>query len=338
MNRGISYCILFTLFLSCTEESERKFKIDEGELLDVSQRIIDINTDPVIALPFFEISEDYLIIADSKAFDKGIHIFGREDFKYLGVTGQLGDGPGMISRYGPLAFSSNGKEFWMPDFGKLKMFKYDIDSVLVNEGYLPTVSKPFGMDFFLTDLNFMNEDLAIGPGLEPLSNSTFRIALGKWDLNSGEIIKFGEEHPNLKGERTNAYFDYSPRHQMMVLAHTNHDILTVYDSDGKIKFHLIGQRKFDNDKRRLKFFGPVQITEKYIFTSYLGQEGFELDENQRPKSVSKSKILAFDLEGTLVKVFETGHELGLFVVDEWDKRVICYFNDREAPIGFFYYE
>lgn len=88
----------------------------------------------------------------------------------------------------------------------------------------------------------------------------------------------------------------------------------------------------------MKFFGPVQITEKYIFTSYLGEEGFELDEKEGPKTVSKAKILAFDLEEDLVKVFETGDELGLFVVDEWNQRIICYFNDRESPVGFFYYE
>ena len=337
MKNTIGFFLLMFL-LSCAAKSEREFELDEGQPLDVSESIIDIDTDPLIAFPFFEITEDYLIIADSKTVDKGIHIFERKSFTYLGTTGQVGEGPGQLSRYGPVAFSSSGKEFWMPDFGKLKMFKFDMDSALADQAYLPSISKPFGMDFFLTRLKIVDEDVAIGAGLEPLSKSTFRISLGRWDLSSGEISKFGEEHPGLIGKRTNAYFDYSLRHQIMVLAHTNHDILTVYDTNGIVKYHVLGERKFNNDNRRLKFFGPVQITENYIFTSYLGKEGFELDENNTPKAVSKTKILAFDLDGNLVKIFETGHELGLFIVDEWDKRVICYFNDREIPIGYFNYE
>lgn len=97
----------------------------------------------------------------------------------------------------------------------------------------------FGMGFFLTDFKFLNEELVIGSGLEPLSTSSFRISLGKWDLNSEEITKFGDEHPKLKGERTNAYLDYSHKHQLIDLTHTNHDIMTNYELDGQIKFHVL---------------------------------------------------------------------------------------------------
>lgn len=73
------------ILLLCSEETDWHFDLNDGELLDVIQKIIDISTDAVITLPFFELSEDYLIIADSKAFDKGIHIFGREDFFIWGL-------------------------------------------------------------------------------------------------------------------------------------------------------------------------------------------------------------------------------------------------------------
>lgn len=330
--------VLIGFLYSCKDNTIRNFNLKDAELIDVSNEIQDVVMDQMISSPFLEISDKYLIIVDVLAADKGIHIFEREKLQFLESTGILGEGPGQISRYGPIAFSPSGQDFWMPDFGKLKIFKYNIDSILVDDQYLPSISKSMEMDFFLTRFKFIQDEIVVGAGLEPLSNSTFRISLGKWDLNTGTVEKFGEEHPDLMGERTNAYFDYSPEHQMMVLTHIDHDILTVYNTEGEVKYHVLGQRKFDNERRKLKFFGPVHITEKYIFTSYLGKEGFEIDENNQPKSVPKTKILAFDLEGRLAKVFETGHELGKFVVDEKNRRVICYFEDREEPIGFFNFE
>lgn len=338
MIKAIGLLLLAVIFFSCKDEAIRKFKVSDGELVDVSAEIIDLETEQIIAFPDLAMSGDYLIITDTRAIDKGIHIFDKDKLEYLGSTGIMGEGPGQITRYGPLGVAPNGGEFWMPDFAKLKMFKFDIDSVLIDEAYLPSISEPFEMDFFLTRFKLITENLALGAGLEPLSNSTFRISLGRWDLNSGKIEKFGEEHPKLIGERTNAFFDYSNEHKIMALAHINHDILTVYDTTGIVKYHILGEREFDNEKRRYDFFGHVRIGSELIFSSYLGSEGFKLDENQRPKSVSKTKILAFDFDGNLLKVFETGHELGPFVVDESNKRVICYFADRKIPIGYFYYE
>lgn len=338
MKKIIGLLLIVLFFYSCKDESLRRFKLGDGELVDVSTEIIDLEMEQIVAMPDLVILGDYLIISDVRAIDKGIHIFDKHKLEFLGSTGVLGEGPGQITRYGEIAVTPNGREFWMPDFAKLKIFKFDIDSVLMDDSYLPSISKPFEMEFFLTRIKLVDENLALGTGLQPLSINTFRVSLGRWDLNSGKIEKFGEEHSKLIGERTNAFFDYSYGQKIMALAHINHDILTVYDSTGTIKYHILGEKEFDNHKRRYNFFGQVRIGSKFIFSSYLGSEGFRMDENQRPKSVPKSKILAFDLEGNLSKIFETGHELGFFVVDDHNKRVICYFADREVPIGYFYYE
>ena len=181
-------------------------------------------------------------------------------------------------RFGRLAVTPNGREFWVPDFEKIKVFKFDIDSALMDQDYLPTVTKPFAYDFFLSGMNIVSDSLALGTGLEVLSPSTFRASLGRWDINTGIIEKFGEEHPKLTGERTNAFFDYSYKHNIMALAHINHDILTLYNADGTIKYHILGEKEFDNEKRKLKFFGEVHIGDEWIIRSYLGSEGFILDE------------------------------------------------------------
>ena len=338
MRYNICFFLILVLF-SCKEETSKKFKLSNAEVIDVSSKISDLKTEQIISNPMLTISGDYLIVSDYDAtFEKGIYLFDKNSFAYLGSTGILGEGPGQITRYGQIAITPNCNEFWMPDFAKIKMFKFDIDSVLMDENYLPTVSKPFENDFFLSRFKFISDSVAYGTGLEVLSPSTFRVSLGRWNINSGEIEKFGDEHPKLISERTNAFFDYSYRHNIMALAHINHDILSIYDVEGKAKYHILGEKEFDNENRKLKFFGQVHIGDEYIIASYLGGKNFKLDENQRPKSVGRSKLLVFDLDGNLLKVIEIGYEVRYFAVDDDNKRVICYFLDREEPLGYFYYE
>ncbi len=333
------YVLLILLLISCQDQTIKKFNLSRAEVIDVSSTITDLETEQLIASPLLAISGDYLFVTDlTPNFEKGIYLFDKNTLAYLGSTGILGEGPGQITRYGEVSVTPSGKEFWMPDFAKIKMFKFDIDSVLMDENYFPTVSKPFAYDFFHSRFKFISDSVAYGTGLEVLSPSTFRASLGKWNINTGEIEKFGEEHPSLIGKRTNAYFDYSYKHIIMALSHINHDILTLYNADGTIKYHILGEKEFDNENRKLKFFGGVHIGDERIFTSYLGGEKVEMDENNNPKFLFGSKLLVFDLDGNLSKVIETGHEIRYFVVDDGNKRVICYFLDREVPLGYFSYE
>ena len=334
--RHTLYFLFVLILFGCQDKTIKNFKVSSEEVIDVSSKITDLETEQIIANPLLTISGDFLVVTDANAsFEKGIHLFDKNTLAYLGSTGIMGEGPGQISRYGEVAVTPNGKEFWMPDFEKLKLFKFDIDSVLMDDEYLPTVSKPFAYDFFLSRMKFISDSVALGTGLEVLSPSTFRTSLGRWNINAGTIEKFGDEHPQLINERTNAFFDYSYKHNLMALAHINHDILAIYNADGSIKFHLLGEKEFENDNRKLKFFGEVHIGDEWIVTSYLGSEGFILEENQQPKSVGKSKLLLFDLEGNLSKVIETGSEIRYFAVDDENKRVLCYFLDREVPLGYF---
>lgn len=50
--------------------------------------------------------------------------------------------------YGPMVFSSSEKQFWMPDFGKLKMFRFDMDSFLQMKDIFPRFQCLLGWDFF----------------------------------------------------------------------------------------------------------------------------------------------------------------------------------------------
>jgi len=333
------FFLLMTLISCSSEEPVKRFKITDVEALDISRVIIDLETEQLIPRPFLTIMEDHLIIMDASGLtDKFIHIFDKSTLEYLASLGDIGEGPGEFINPGQIAISHKPNEFWIPDHSKLKVFRFDLDSALLANDYKPAFSIPMKNDFFLTRFQIISDSIAVGSGLEVLSPSTFRNSLGIWNIQTGAVRKFGYEHPKLIGERTNAFFSYSKKHQMLALAYSTHDILSIFDMDGDIKFNIIGEKEFENDKRKLDFFKKVFLVDKHIIATYLGESNIVMDENRGPRGKGASKFLFFDLEGNLKKVLETKHEIFDFAVDEDNKRIICYFIDREIPIGYFYYD
>lgn len=337
----MKYCHIFLIIslFSCTqEETTKRFKISDVEPIEINNEIINFETEQLITRPYFSLLENHLIIQDvSRLTNKFIHIFNKNSLEYLTSIGDIGEGPREFMNSGKIAIGQKANEFWVPDHSKLQVFKIDLDSAILDSEYKPNFSIPMKNDFFLTRFQFISDSIAIGSGLEVLSPSTFRNSLGIWNIKNDSVGKFGYEHPNLVGERTNAFFSYSKKHQMLALAYSTHDILSVFDMNGNIKFNIIGEREFDNERRSLKFFDQVIFAENQIVTTYLGDSGTVLDEGAAPRGRGPSKFLFFDLEGNLKKVIETNHEVYDFTVDEENQRIFCYFIDREIPIGYFHY-
>lgn len=333
------YAIIIGTIGCGKDETIKRFKLTDFEPINVSDQIIDFETDQLIAIPVLTIMDDLLIVKDGSGLSNNfIHLFEKNTLKHLNSVGLLGEGPGEFMNSGQITVGYNPNEFWLAENSKMKMFKFDKDSALVDKNYKPSISKPMGNDFFLSRFQFMSDSLAIGAGIEVLSTNTFRVRLGIWNLNQGSTSKFGYEHPKLTNERTNAFFSYSKAHQMFALAYSSHDIMSILSLDGGLKFNIIGEKEFDNDNRRIGFFDRVHIDSNQIIALYLSDERFVIKDGAAPRGKGATKLLFFDLEGNLQKIIETGHEIYNFAVDEENNRVFCYFIDREIPIGYFKYK
>ncbi|GHB45800.1 BF3164 family lipoprotein [Mongoliitalea lutea] len=335
------YLYLLLIILSCSSPKDptKKFDINSVETISIKEKIIDFNTIEITTAPILTLIGDYFFVTDlATSTGKGIQIYNKNTLNYITKTCELGEGPGEIIRIGEIAKSHNNKEFWMPDFAKLQLFKFEIDSLIADNEYKPSFSIPITNDFFLTRFNVISDSLAVGSGVEVLSSGTFRVALGKWDLKRNKTEKFGYEHPELDGKRTNAFFTYSQHQSLMALSYINYDILSIFNQDGALQFNIIGKHEMSEENKNLHFFGPINITENYIIVSYSGKPAFKRDKNKRPKSIEPSKLLFFNLNGKLEKVVETEYGIISFVVDEDNKRIICSFSDRENQIGYFNYD
>lgn len=331
--------LLFLIFFACGKhDNSKKFQINAEDVIDLSNDIVDFETIQIISLPHVTILDEYILITDLNAtIGKAIHIYDKNSLHYITSTAEIGEGPGEIMRIGEIALSYNNKEFWIPDFGKLRAFKFNLDSILILRDYKPNVSIPIHSDFFLTRYNVISDSIALGSGVEVLSPGTFRISLGKWNLKTGKVEKFGYEHPDLAKKRTNGFFNYSLSKKLMALAYSNHNILSVFDENGNIKFNLLGEIDKAKESKNPKYFSQVSILDNLIITSYLGGSGFKLNSDKRPVGVHPNQLLFFNLSGELEKVVDTGHQMMTFTIDEENQRIFCYFPEREIPIGYFYF-
>ncbi len=332
--------ILLVTQLGCEEKDQTKrFKISEAERIDVSNEIIDFEIEQIIKRSHLTIQGDYLIVTDlSSLTDKGILLFNKNSLEYITRTGILGEGPGEISRYGLPGTSYIGNEFWMPDFSKLRLFNFKIDSIILDSNYKPSVSLPFNNENFLTQFEVISDSIAVGAALEVLDFNSARIKLGKYNLNTAETSFSGYEHPKLKDQKTRAFFDYSYDNKFMALSYAFHDLITVFDQNGQLKFNIMGEKEFDNENGKLGFFSQVNISQNFIIAAYRNKPRFRFDENKMPISNGSETLLLFNLDGDLVKVFDVGYEIDYFTVDESNKRILISFLDREIPIGYFQFD
>ncbi|QZT38843.1 hypothetical protein K5X82_08060 [Halosquirtibacter xylanolyticus] len=150
-------------------------------LCDIEQKVINVKQTPVEVLnkeplghPFFidNIKDKYLVITDIDARDKGLYIYNIDNFKPLGVTGKLGEGPGEISFYSLTVPYENG--FIMQDNSKRLYYYYDINNAIEEKHYLPQeITQYTNKKIFPFHYKMLNESNYIGVIMKATSNSTY---------------------------------------------------------------------------------------------------------------------------------------------------------------------
>lgn len=117
--------------------------------------------------------DNHLIIADHKSSNQLIHIFNMQDFTYVQSIGELGQGPGEITILGNIGIDNIRKNLYISDYGKQKIFSYNVDSAFANPFYMPNVKMEMDKGIFPDVYQFFSDTLAIGRMISPTSSSSF---------------------------------------------------------------------------------------------------------------------------------------------------------------------
>ena len=104
MKKYISFILVTLLFTACgTDETKlEKVQRERQEVVNVKSMVKEIDTGEVLIGSVARLfsSEKYLLIADSKGYDRLIHLFDNKEYRHVCSVGQLGQGPYEITNMG----------------------------------------------------------------------------------------------------------------------------------------------------------------------------------------------------------------------------------------------
>lgn len=221
----------------------------------------------------------------------------------------------------------------MPDYGKMKIFRFDMDSVLSDNSYMPTAFFNLNKELFPVSYGLVKDSLIIGTALDVIDSRNFNSVVVSCNLNTGEIKKLSHPHPEIPAKNLTTFFALSEEHNMYVEAYQRNDLLTIHDLDGNLRHNVYGPA-WGSKEKDVRHFYLVKTMNDIIVASYSGEERFEIDDQQRPSPNLPTKFILFNMEGDYLKTLETSHGISRFNVDPDDNRLYIYFEDREESFAY----
>lgn len=320
-------CTLASLMVSCSSSNDKEiYQSSRNEVVKVKNAVQEVIKDEVLIgnLVRMEVLGDYLLVKDSKSLDTLIYVFEKKTFKHVRGIGLRGPGPDEITNMGRIMPDEKNGVFHVSDFGKNKIFAYEMDSVVANPKYKPTLLCAIKDTQFPDDYVYISDTLSIACIIDILPNEPFRQTLAFWNMKTGSMTLMGYSHPDIKRKRV--LFNASQEKDVIVEAYCHHDLITICDFQGNLKCNVYGPRWDDRMSNEMNYFGTVNFYKDMIAVSYSGRNNFSED-------YLPTCIMFFDLKGNYLKTLDVGYKFQDFCVDEDNNRLIFAFQD-EIQFGY----
>jgi hypothetical protein len=143
--------------------------------------------------------------------------------------------------------------------------------------------------------------------------------MGKWNMNTGDIEKMKYEHPDIKKKRIT--FALNTEYNIYVECYQYHDLMTICDIEGNLKYNIYGPGWNISSKNRILYYGNVVFCKNRIVASFSGK-------NANTPDRFATKLLVFDLDGYYLKTLETGYLIPDYCYDAENNRIILNLDDE----------
>lgn len=335
MRIKVVYILLIILLTaSCGNDKSEIFYRNRDNIFSVKDKIIDIKPEIVFGNSLLYILDNYLIVQEMEPEkEKSIHLFDKNTFSYITSTGYTGRGPGEIPSMGRLGIDRKNRILWVQDHGNKAMWKFPLDSILKNEKFKPTFRLALNYDSFIERFGFINDSIVIGKAVQ-IQNGNWVMSMAKLNIYNNIIEKYGYEHPEAIGKKSNSLFALSVENNYYVNCYYECDLVTICDLAGNLRYNIFGPERLENTDFKKSYYFAVDVVGKYIFAAYIGDVGLIYDGTE-PRGNSPSRFLVYDMVGTYIKTIDTGYKFSAFCPDEENNRMILYFNDRPEALGYF---
>lgn len=313
---GLTFTVVFC---NCTGNTgTEKYQTDRNNIINVHDRIQEIEMEEVMigSVARLQLADDYLIIQYYKSVDLLIHLFNKNNFEYISSAIPKGQGPGEITGMGHIGVNKEKGELYMSDHGKLKIFSYPIDSILHDPYYMPDAKKEINNIQFPSEYQYINDTLSFARIIKPTGEIGHTEAAGKWNMQTGEIKEMNYSHPDVIKKRIS--IAASVEHGIFIECYTNHNLITIMDFDGNLKYNIYGSNW--NSRNPLRHYGNAIFRGDKIIVSYSGG-------NWDTEEYHPDKLLVFSLDGDYIKTLEVGYRMVDFIYDPTHDWLIFNFED-----------
>ena len=329
MNKAVCLFLLIVFCWGCSSNSTtEKHQGKRDNVINVRDRIKEIVIEDILVNSYSWpiVIDNYMLITDYKTANEFVHIFDKNDFKYITSIAPRGQGPGEIACIGSIEEDKMNRKFYVSDFGKYKIFSYDLDSAIADPAYLPIEKMTMNEQLVIEKYTYINDTLSIGVIIQRLGNGNFNPIVAKFNMATGKITPMSyTTHPDVKKKRV--CFDISMEHGIYVETYILHDLMTICNLDGTLKYNVYGT-EWSTETHGIDYYGPVVFCNNRIVALYSGNKSFTNGKTNYP-----TKFVVFDLDGNYLKTLETGYPVIRFCYDKDNNRILMSLN---ADIQFAY--
>ncbi|MFI3304452.1 MAG: BF3164 family lipoprotein [Rikenellaceae bacterium] len=325
MTKNRTYTLIISLLfaLSCARNSgTERWQTDRDNIVDVAQRIKCIDTKDVyisqMSTPY--LVDKYLLITDYKSMDRLIHIFDKNTFRYVTSRINKGRGPAEIISIGNVTSSKQRGEIYVSDNGKQAIYTYSLDSLLKSNSYVPRLKLSHSKKYAIADYEYINDTLSVGLAIVGLGSGDFKASVVAINFETGDVEFMKYEHPDIVKPR----FDYaaSLEHNIYVESFAHHNLMTICDLSGNLKYNIYGDGWSTEVSNENKFYGKTVICKDRIVASFAGKERlFRRDDGSTGVNFP-DKLIVFDIDGNYLKTLNLGHQIHRICYDEEGDRLI----------------
>lgn len=321
------YLFIILLCSGCaSKDTKAKWQKKRANVINVKDNVKEIDTDDVligsVAKPY--ICGDYLAIADYNSADKKVRLFDLHTLKHVLSFGDIGQGPTEISILGTVAWNEKEHDLYVTDHGQRRILRYNLDSLLADSLYSPTVRLRFGESnaTFPSDYYYINDTLSFGAFVIPISSSNFKWTSGRWNMKTNEMQLIDYVHPVDKKKRIS--FTFSLLHHTLVECNLRYDLMSLYNLEGDLLYNIYGPN-WDASGDRKAHFKNATIYKDKIIVSYIGEDW--LNNN------GARMLHVFDITGNYLKTLDVGYKINDLCCDEKNSRLIMNL-DAEIQFGY----
>lgn len=279
--------------------------------------------------------DSLLILTSVQGSSHPILIYNLNSFKYLASAINIGRGPKEIINPGFIILDKKNGYIWCQDLAVRSLWRFSIDSILVNSHYFPTI-KGHLPDFPVPlQLDVNNDTTFSFIGNDPT-------LLIQFFDTTGTIIDSLSIHNKLKIYKTEnlsfetknfiAYYNYLMNKQTgeFCIIYNRSDIIAILDSKGNIKKIIRGPGRVDQvpeygNSEQIITNSLVQSDEDYIYCLYKNQKRY--DDLTRVIPNYSNRINIYNWKGDPVYQVVCDYKVLTFTIDRSKSRIITFSPD-----------